>query len=84
MSYTRLARIETVLAQILNALETHTEMLTDVADRQKELEAWLKEPPKSDLSEVLRRLTAAVGVMQAQMLELPAAVARAVVDGNVR
>jgi hypothetical protein len=84
MSDARLARIEVILSRMLDVLETHTEMLTDLSDRQKDLVEWLKEPPKSDLAEVLRQLTAAVGTMQEQLLDLPGAVARAVVDGEVR
>jgi ABC-type transporter Mla subunit MlaD len=87
----RLVRIEhdqtemmATMGDILGTLETHTELLTKISDTQDALKAWLEEPPSSDLGDTLRALTAAFDTLQDLVLALPAAVARAVKDGEVR
>lgn len=80
------ARQEAIIAGIsglADIMDTHTEMLMVTAKRQEDLEAWLKEPPKSDLPDLIKEWVAAMEGMQAQIAELPAAVARAVTDGEV-
>lgn len=48
-----------------------------------ELMDWLKKPPSNELSDALAKLAAEVAEMSKQIEELPAAVARAVIDGQV-
>jgi hypothetical protein len=86
----RLAQIEqrqvetnTLLVEILGALETMVDNQTNMADRFVELKAWLEEPPKSDLPDAFKRLTAAVEAQTQFLVALPAAVARAVNDGEL-
>jgi hypothetical protein len=64
-------------------IEVMKDNQTTMAERLVDLEAWLKEPPKSDLPDLLRKLTTAVEGVGAQMVELPASVARAVVNGGI-
>jgi hypothetical protein len=93
----RLERIErrqvethAVLNEMLGVLETTNESLTNLATtigqvhgEQAELMAWLQEPPTSDISDLLRRLTASIDDMRSQLQRLPAALERAVMKRDV-
>jgi hypothetical protein len=72
-----------VVDEILGVLETHTEMLAAIDASQKELAEWLREPPSSDMADLLKRLTASVERMEIRLSVLPADVARAVHDGEL-
>ena len=74
----------TALDGILNVVET-------IRDSQVELAKWLATPPSSELPEVLKQLIASNHEVSKLMLQLgtrmnrlPAEVARAVLDGEVR
>ena len=76
--------IITALDGILNVVET-------IRDSQVELAKWLATPPSSELPEVLKQLIASNNEVSELMLQLgarmnrlPAAVARAVLDGEAR
>ena len=74
----------TALDGVLNVVET-------IRDSQVELAKWLAKPPSSELPEVLKQLIASNHEVSklmlhlgARMNRLPAEVARAVLDGEVR
>jgi hypothetical protein len=75
---------------MVGILETHTEMLRLITDNQNQLTAWLKEPPSSELPDLLRQLVESVG-RQSEMLltlssavrDLPEKVVRAISDGDI-
>lgn len=93
----RLARIErrqietyALLNEMLGVLETTNESLTNLATamglvqgEQAELRTWLQEPPRSDITDLFGRLTASIDDVQEQLERLPAALARAVIAGDV-
>jgi hypothetical protein len=73
-------RQETLIAAVVEVVGT----LETIQDALAELAKWLEKPPSSDLPELLQALVASVHTISAQMNELPAAVVRAVKDGEVR
>jgi hypothetical protein len=86
----RIARWEQRQELIIASMQAMSETLEVIRDMIAELASWLKEPPPSDLADlikvlILRSETVSDQVVQigAQIEALPAAVARAVHDGHV-
>jgi hypothetical protein len=79
-----MATVEEREEAIIASLHKILDVVEDIRDGQKELMDWLAKPPSSELPELLKALLASVHTISAQMNELPAAVARAVKDGEVR
>jgi hypothetical protein len=72
-----------LLTDLVELLEADQQLKKDIVTKLVDLEAWLKEPPKNDLGDLLKRLAAALEGVQQNMVELPAAVARAVLSGEL-
>ena len=75
---------------VADILEVHTQMLETIATSQAELRAWLETPPSSDLPDLLRSLTEAIGhqagmieALRLMLADLPERVAKAVNDGEI-
>lgn len=90
---TEIQRQEDIIAGIngvADILEVHTGMLEMIAQSQADLRAWLETPPSSDLPDLLRCLTEAIGhqagmidALRLMLADLPERVAKAVNDGEL-
>jgi hypothetical protein len=86
----RLARIEERQAALVSAIIGLTDITAQTRDLVTELMAWLQEPPSSELPDLLKAVTAAVGdqgeritAMHALLVKLPAQVAQTVTASEV-
>lgn len=87
------ARLEMIIAGIgglADLMETMVEMQRAIREAQDEMFEWLRQPPSSDLSDLLRRVAEAIERNTERLAEqntkidaLPAAVARAVTHGEL-
>jgi hypothetical protein len=79
----RLARMErrqealiAGISGLVDIMQMNTAMLTELME-------WLKQPPSSELPDLLQALVATIHEMREEIRVLPARVARAVVDGEL-
>jgi hypothetical protein len=64
------------MSGLADIMGTNTAMLTELMD-------WLKQPPSSELPDLLSALVVTVHEMRDEIRALPAKVARAVTDGEL-
>jgi hypothetical protein len=67
-----------MIGQVLDVVEIHRDMQQVIHDQLEKLEAWLREPPKSDLAATLRDIAEKIATQTEMLQSLPAAVAREV------
>jgi len=86
----RLARIEARQEALIGAVHGLTDVMEQTRDLVTELMAWLQEPPSSELPDLLKALTEAVGeqgekitAMHGLLAKLPAQIVRTVAAGDV-
>jgi hypothetical protein len=86
----RLNRFELRQEVIITTMSSMAETMGTISDMIAELGQWLRQPASSDLPDLLKRLIQRSETISDQMVLvggkmdlLPAAVARAVVDGEV-
>lgn len=79
----RLARMERRQEALIGAIDGLVDVMTVNNAMLAELMAWMKEPPSTDLQDVLKAVLAAVEEMRAELHGLPEKVARAVLDGDL-
>jgi hypothetical protein len=79
----RLARMERRQEALIAGVDGLTDVMQMNTAMLTELMEWLKQPPSSDLPDLLGALVLAVNEMRDEIRALPEKVARAVTDGEV-
>jgi hypothetical protein len=79
----RLARMERRQEQMIAGIDGLADVMQMNVAMLTELIEWLKQPPSSELPDLLSALVSTVHEMRDEIRALPAKVARAVTDGEL-